>query len=98
MNVEQLRRALADLPGEMPVIVDDSKSGWMESAALYLAPAHIDRQVSGNYVFARHQDDADDCYALLVSGFDHFADGFVEISPKPDWPKVIDSETDGPPP
>jgi hypothetical protein len=96
MNVEQLRRALADLPADTPVIVDDSKSGWMESAALYLAPAHIDRQVSGNYVVARHHDDADNCYALLVSGFDRFDEGFVDISPQPDWPKVIDSETDEP--
>jgi hypothetical protein len=52
MNVEQLRRALADLPGEMPVVVYDSTSGWMESTALYLAPAHIDRRISGNYVCA----------------------------------------------
>lgn len=98
MNVEQLRRALADLPGEMPVVVYDSKSGWMESTALYLAPAHIDRRVSGNYVYARHQDDADDCYALLVSGFGHFDEGFVDISPKATLLKVIDAETDGQPP
>jgi hypothetical protein len=95
MNVEQLRRALADLPGEMPVVVYDSQSGWMENAALYLAPAHIDRRVSGNFVYACHQDEADDCYALLVSGFGHYDDGFVDISPKPDWPNVIDAETDG---
>jgi hypothetical protein len=94
MNVEQLRRVLADLPGEMPVVVYDSKSGWMESTGLYLAP-HIDRRISGNYVCARHQDDADDCYALLVSGFDHFDEGFVDVFPKATWLKVIDAETDG---
>src|SRR6202000_2374121 len=56
MNVEQLRRALADLPGEMPVSIGDSRQGWMENAGLYVAPAHIDRRVSGTYVYARHQD------------------------------------------
>jgi hypothetical protein len=98
MNVEQLRRALADLPGEMPVVVYDSTSGWMESTALYLAPAHIDRRISGNYVCALHQDDADDCYVLLVSGFDHVDEGFVDMVPTTTWMKVIDAETDGQPP
>ena len=65
----------------------------MESTGLYLAPAHIDRRISGNYVCARHQDDADDCYALLVSGFDHFDEGFVDVFPMATWLKVIDAET-----
>jgi hypothetical protein len=37
-----MRRVLADLPGDMPIIVEDSKMGWMENTALYLAAAHID--------------------------------------------------------
>ena len=38
MNVEQLRRALADLPGDMPVVVEDCTTGWMENVAMYVAP------------------------------------------------------------
>lgn len=94
MNVEQLRRALVDLPGEMPVVLGDSKLGWMENAALYLAPAHIDRRVSGNYVYAHQKVGADNCHALLVSGFGHLDADFVDISPQHTWPQVIDAEAD----
>jgi hypothetical protein len=98
MNVEQLRRVLADLPGDMPIVVDDSKMGWMENAALYLAPAHIDHCISGNYLYAHHQDGADNCHVLLTSGFSQSDEGFVEISPQSAWPKVIDAEADIPQP
>ena len=97
MNVEQLRRMLADLPGDVPVVIEDSKMGWMENAALYLAPAHIDRRISGNYLYAYHRDSsADNCHALLISGFGQSDEGFVEISPPSAWPKVIDAEADIP--
>jgi hypothetical protein len=98
MNVEQLRRILADLPGDVPIIVEDSKMGWMENAALYLAPAHVDHRISGNYLYARHQNGADNCDALLISGFGQFDEGFVEITPQPAWPKVIDTEVEVPQP
>lgn len=94
MNVEQLRRALANLPGDMPVVVEDSKMGWMQNAALYVAPAHIDHCVSGNYLHARHRDDADNCDALLMSGFGQSDEGFVDISPQVAWLKVIDAEAE----
>lgn len=90
MNVEQLRRVLAELPGDMPIIVEDSKMGWMENAALYLAPAHIDHRVSGNYLYARYEDGADNCEALLISGFGQSDDGLLEITPQPSRPTVID--------
>jgi hypothetical protein len=96
MNVEQLRRVLADIPGDMSIIVEDSKMGWMENTALYLAPAHIDHRISGNYLYASHQDGADNCEALLISGFGQSGEGFVEISPQPAWPKVIDIEAEVP--
>jgi hypothetical protein len=92
MNVEQLRRALAGLPGEMPVVLGDSACGWMENAALYLAPAHIDRRISGNYLHACHLDGADNCQALLVSGFGQLDENVIDISPQLAWPKVIDAE------
>jgi hypothetical protein len=98
MNVEQLRRVLADLPGDMPIVVEDSKMGWMENAALYLAPAHIDHRIPGNYLYARHQDGTDNCHVLLISSFNQSDEGFVEISPQSAWPKVIDAEADIPQP
>jgi hypothetical protein len=98
MNVEQLRRVLADLRGDMPIVLEDSKMGWMENAALYLAPAHIDHRISGNYLYARHQDGTDNCHVLLISGFNQSDEGFVEISPQSAWPKVIDAEADIPQP
>jgi hypothetical protein len=98
MNVEQLRRVLADLPADTPIAVEDSNTGWMENVALYLAPAHIDRRISGNYLNVRHQEGADNCHALLISGFHQSDEGVVEISPRSAWPKVIDGEDDGPQP
>jgi hypothetical protein len=94
MNVEEFRRVLADLPGDMPIVVEDSKTGWMENPALYLVPAHIDRRISGNYLYARHQDGSDNCHALLISGFGHFDEDFVDISPQSAWPTVIDAEAE----
>jgi hypothetical protein len=95
VNVEQLRRVLADLPGDMPVVVEDSTSGWMQNAAMYVAPAHIDRRISGNYLYACHRDDdADNCVALLMSGFAQSDESFVDITPESSWPKVIDAETE----
>ncbi|SPM34612.1 hypothetical protein MRAB57_2432 [Mycobacterium rhizamassiliense] len=92
MNVDQLRRVLAELPGEMPVVLSDSKLGWMENAALYVAPAHRDRRVSGTYIYARHHAGSDNCHALLVSGFGQLDDDVVDISPQLAWPTVIDVE------
>jgi hypothetical protein len=98
MNVEQLRRVLADLPADTPIAVEDSNTGWMENVALYLAPAHIDRCISGNYLYVRHQEGSDNCHALLISGFHQSDEGVVEISPRSAWPKVIDAEADVPAP
>lgn len=92
MNVEQLRRALAGLPGEIPIAVEDSKMGWIQNAALYLAPAHVDRRVSGNFLYARHRDGADNCSALLISGLHQSDEGCVGITAEPAWPTVIDAE------
>jgi hypothetical protein len=93
MNVDQLRRVLGGLPGDMPVVVEDSKTGWMQNAGLYVAPAHVDRRISGNYLHASHREgDADNCLALLMSGFHQSDEDFVDITPQSGWPKVIDAE------
>ncbi len=92
MNVEELRRVLADLPGEMPIAVEDSAMGWMENAALYLAPAHIDRRISGNYLYARHAGGADNCHALLISSLHQSDESVVDIGPEPARPTVIDAD------
>ena len=94
MNVEQLRRVLAELPGDVPIVVDDCQMGWMANAALYLAPAHVDRGVTGNYLHAHHRDGGDNCHALLISSLGQVDPGIVDISPKIAWPEVIDAETD----
>jgi hypothetical protein len=75
-------------------VVEDSKAGWMEGVALYLVPAHIERRISGNFVYAGHLDGADNCHALLISAFGQFDESVVEITPPPTWPKVIDGEAD----
>ncbi|OBF44133.1 hypothetical protein A5787_13725 [Mycobacterium sp. 852002-50816_SCH5313054-b] len=89
MNVEELRRALAHLPGGMPIAVEDSTMGWMENAALYVAPAHIDQRVSGSYLYARHRDGADNCHALLISSLHQPDERVVDVTPKPAGPEVI---------
>jgi hypothetical protein len=94
MNIEQLRRILADLPGDIPVVVEDAKAGWMEGVALYLVPAHIERRISGNFVYSGHLDGADNCHALLMSAFGQHDQSVVEITPPPALPKVIDGETE----
>ncbi|BBX48739.1 hypothetical protein GCM10009641_02150 [Mycobacterium cookii] len=94
MNVEQLRRALAELPGDVPVVLDDCQMGWMANAGLYLAPAHLDCGITGNHLHARHRDGADNCHALLISGLGQVDPGVVDISPQIAWPEVIDVEVD----
>ncbi len=92
MNVEELRRALARLPGEMPIAVEDSTMGWMENAALYLAPAHIDRRISGSYLYARHRDGADNCHALLISSLHQADERVVDVTGKPARSEAVDAD------
>jgi hypothetical protein len=94
MNVEQLRRVLAEIPGDVPIVIDDCQMGWMANAALYLAPAHVDCSISGNYLRARHRDDAENCHALLISGLGQIDPNIVDITPQTAWPAVIDVEAD----
>ena len=94
MNVEQLRRVLADIPGDMPIILEDCQMGWMANAALYLAPAHIDGRISGNYVCAHHQDGADNGHALLISSLGQTDGSVIDLTPRSFQPQVIDVEPD----
>jgi hypothetical protein len=92
MNVQELRRALAHLPGEMLIAVEDSSMGWMENAALYVAPARIERRISGNYLYASHHDRADNRYALLISGLHQSNESVVDITPEPARSQVTDAD------
>lgn len=40
MNVGELRKAIARLPDDMPVVIEDSEAPWGEDVGLYVAPAH----------------------------------------------------------
>ena len=51
MNLEQLRRALADLPADIAIAVEDSKTGGMENSALSVVREHVDRRISVNHVY-----------------------------------------------
>lgn len=92
VNVEQLRRILARLPADMPVVLEDSQSGWMQNARLYIAPAHIDRHVSGNYLRARNRKGRDNFHALLISAFRQSDKVFADITPASDSLSILDAE------
>jgi hypothetical protein len=94
MNVDQLRRVLAEIPGDMPIVLEDCQMGWMANAAFYVAPAHVDCRISGNYVRAHHQDGADNCHALLISSLGQTDQNVIDLTPPTRLPEVIDVEVD----
>ena len=94
MNVEQLRRVLAEVPGDLPIVLEDCQMGWMANAGLYLAPAHIDWRISGNFPRAHHQDGADNCHALLISSLCQTDRDIIDLTPQSPQPEVIDVESD----
>lgn len=94
MNVDQLLRILKDLPGFLPVVVEDSAAGWMQGAGLYLAPAHFDRRISGTFLHAGHQEGPDDCQALVISAFYQSHPDYLEITEPPTWAPTIDAEVE----
>jgi hypothetical protein len=94
MNVEQLRRVLADIPGDLPIILEDCQMGWMANAALYVAPAHVDFRISGSFLRAHHEDGADNCHALLISSLGQTDQNVIDLTPHKVGPEVIDAEVD----
>jgi len=93
MDVEQLRRILARLPGDMPVVLEDSQSGWMQNARIFVAPAHLDRRASGSYLHADNRNGRDNCQALLLSGF-HQSDKIIaDITPDSESPRILDGDS-----
>ena len=94
MNVDQLLQILKDLPGRLPVVVEDSSAGWMQGTGLYLAPAHFDHRVSGTFLHTGHQAGPDDCQALVISAFYQSNPDYVEITETPTWTPTIDAEVD----
>jgi len=94
MDVAQLRRVLNDLPDDTPVVIEDSRSGWMQNVGLYLAPAHVERCVTGNFLHAQHHRDTENCHALLMSAFYQADRDLIELTPHTSWPEVIDCDSD----
>ena len=94
MNVDQLLQILKDLPGRLPVVVEDSSAGWMQGTRLYLAPAHFDHRVSGTFLHAGHEEGPDDCQALVISAFYQSNPDYLEITESPMWTPTIDAEVD----
>lgn len=92
MNVGQLLRVLAGLPDDMPVTVDDSGMGWMQNAALYLAPAHVVRRVSGTYLHQGPEIGGENCRTLVISCCGQLDAEIVDITPEPAWTRVVDAE------
>jgi hypothetical protein len=94
MNIGELRRVLAELPVDMPVVVEDCQMGWMTNTALYVAPAHLDYGVTGIHLVRYHQDGADNCLALLISSLGQVDTNVVDITPPTSRPRVIDGDVD----
>jgi hypothetical protein len=94
MNVDQLLLILNNLPGCLPVVVEDSSAGWMQGTGLYLAPAHFDHRVSGTFLRRGHQEGPDDCQALVISSFYQSNPDYLEITESPRWTPTIDAEVD----
>jgi hypothetical protein len=94
MNVDQLLQVLKDLPGRLPVVVEDSSAGWMQGTGLYLAPAHCDHRISGTFLHAGHEEGPDDCQALVISAFHQSNPDYLEITESSMWTPTIDVEVD----
>jgi hypothetical protein len=94
MNVDQLLQILKELPGRLPVVVEDSSAGWMQGTRLYLAPAHFDHRISGTFLHAGHEEGPDDCQALVISAFYQSNPEYLEITESPRWTPTIDAEAD----
>ena len=87
MNVAQLRKAIANLPDNMPVLIPAQDIGTEHDFALVVVPARRDRW---GYVYEGHVDwdDYTNIKALYIGGYP--PDG-EDITPKQP-PAVIDSE------
>jgi hypothetical protein len=98
LTVGQLRRAIANLPDDMPVITDDGEAP-MQDALIYIAPAHH-RGTSYRSIGEGHLNpttdwarkvygDYENIHVLLISQFGH--DDAEDITP-PSSPSTIDGE------
>jgi hypothetical protein len=55
MNVGQLRRAIAHLPDDMPVLIQ-TECGTSDEPNMYVIPAHIEHHTYGSRVSEDHRD------------------------------------------
>lgn len=102
MDVNDLRRAIADLPGNMPVLIA-GECGAGDSLNLYVIPAHIERGPYGSHVYEDHCNAAEwmvkmdaeygrtteNCTALLLSQWG--SDKGEDITP-PDRQEIIEGK------
>lgn len=103
MKVDDLRRAIADLPGDMPVLIA-AECGADDSPNLYVIPAHIEHSPYGSHVYEDHRKPSEwrdamdaehgrrheNCTALLLSEWGN--DDGEDITPQLDRPNVIDGD------
>lgn len=80
MNVGQLRKAIAELPDDMPVLIA-AECGACDEPNLYVVPAHIEHHTYGSHVYEDHRNHpawmveieakynrrSENCTALLLS-------------------------------
>jgi hypothetical protein len=87
ITVGQLKRAIAGMPDDMPVVGEDAEFGWFSEVGLFTAPAHFDRR----YGFAvceglrpdyKDADRTENTTVLLISQHGQSDEGVVDITPK----------------
>ncbi|ASR87748.1 hypothetical protein WINTERMUTE_41 [Mycobacterium phage Wintermute] len=96
MNVGELKRAIAELPDDMPVLIA-GETGASDHPNLYVVPATIKHFTHGNWVMEGHARlsptscrDLEHTTALLLSEWGN--DDGENITPSHDWPTVIEGE------
>lgn len=103
MDVNDLRRAIAELPGAMPVLIA-GECGAGDSPNLYLIPAHIEHSPYRSHVYEDHRNppewaarmdaeygrSTENCTALLLSEWGN--DRGEDITPRHDRHDIIEGE------
>jgi hypothetical protein len=86
ITVGQLKKAVAELPDDMPVIGEDGEFGWFQDAALFTAPAHFDRRYGfavceGSRPEWKDAESTENTTVLLLSQHGQYDEGVVCITP-----------------
>ncbi|QTF81649.1 hypothetical protein SEA_JULIETTE_43 [Mycobacterium phage Juliette] len=96
MNVGELKRAIAELPDNMPVLIA-GETGAGDAPNLYVVPATREHHIYGDSVYEGHsrllstgESRREHIEALLLSEWGN--DEGKDITPRRDWPIVIEGE------